>query len=207
MDKHDVLTDIKDRAQKLTAALYKVTDLLSDKDSVKWLLRNKAIVVYDGIITLISGSLKNKNEILNETFYNVSQIIALLELTSIGGFIFNVNFEIMKKEYGKLKIIIEGKKDDLIGQGLKLLPEFSNGHSIGHSNGHHNGHSEKSNKIFEVLKNGPKNTVEITSFFKNTSEKSIQRELLKLVNIGKLKTEGEKRWRKYSLTDLTDKSI
>ena len=39
----DIYGFVTDRIQKLTAALYRVTDLLSDKEPIKWTLRDKAL--------------------------------------------------------------------------------------------------------------------------------------------------------------------
>jgi len=230
MDKTDIYGQIMDKVQKLTGALYRVTDLLSDREPLKWLLRNKAINIYENIASIIFA--KNKEDIIEETLNNLSQIISILELVSMGPFISNLNFGVLKKEYVNFKALIEGKKTD-ISQEQKLLSDISNGQpSIGQSDVRHDVRHRVANtsrpavvagvdgqldvqhgmlrkavlvgrkqKILEFLANqGPKNISEITPVIEGISGKSIQRDLLDLVKSGKLKTEGEKRWRKYSIS-------
>ena len=60
------------------------------------------------------------------------------------------------------------------------------------------------NRRYEVIINLLKKTKEISvkdvsSIVSDCSEKTIQRELLSLVDKGVLKKEGERRWSKYSL--------
>ena len=62
--------------------------------------------------------------------------------------------------------------------------------------------SERHQMIVDILKRSPKNGLGIKDFslvLKECSEKTIQRELLLLVQKNVLKKEGERRWSKYSL--------
>ncbi|MBU4223974.1 hypothetical protein KJ934_02010 [Patescibacteria group bacterium] len=226
----DIYRHLLDKIKKLTNALYRVTDLLSDKEPLKWTLRNKAVIIYENLVSviLLTGEVKDKNYILNETLNYISQLINTLELVSMGTYVSNLNFEILKKEYINLKSFIEGSKDEIVAE-QKLLPETAE--SIGHngqtakSNGQKTfiGHKadvqdsvlhktprkengfkidDRKQKIFELIKKeGAKTISEITPLFSGVSAKSVQRDLLELVRTGKLNAEGEKRWRKYKLTN------
>lgn len=187
---------IMDKAQKLTGALYRVTDLLSDKEPLKWILREKAVNIYNNLLIV-----KNNGSILNSIFDDLSCLTKNLELVSLGTYISNLNFEILKKEYINLKSLIQGEN----------LSDISIGHLIGHSNvdvGNRvsdtvgNSVSDISNrkqKIVDFLKNqGPKTISEVAPILEGISEKSLQRDLADLVQIGKIKASGEKRWRRYS---------
>lgn len=198
MDKTDIYGQIMDRVQKLTGALYRVTDLLSDREPLKWLLRNKAINIYENIASIIFA--KNKENIIEETLNNLSQIINILELVSMSAFIANLNFEILKKEYVYLRALIEGKKTD-ISQEQKLLSDISIGQpSIGQPSGvqpskntknkadaqtdvqgralhkdlHKDTGVDRKEKILEFLANqGPKTISEITPVFHGIDRKSV----------------------------------
>jgi len=182
---------VMDRIKKLTSALYRVTDLLSDKEPLKWTLRNKAIDLYDNL-------LKDKNIVL-------SDIINMLDLFLPESSISNLNYDILKKEYIKLKSFIEENKETLIPE-QKLVIDLSIGQdSIGQVASKSDFEtrsrtsSSRKEKILEFLNQGPKTISEITPLFQEISEKSIQRDLIDLVRLGKVATEGEKRWRKYKL--------
>lgn len=188
---------VMDRIKKLTSALYRVTDLLSDKEPLKWTLRDKAIEIYDNF-------LKDKDIIL-------SDIINILDLFSSESSIFNINYDILKKEYKNLKLFIEENKKSIIMEQKPIIDL-----SIGQSPIRHTEEKEqrpkepkennRKEKVIELLKDQGSRTIsELMPFFEQISEKSIQRDLIDLVRMGKVVTEGEKRWRKYKL--LTNTAI
>lgn len=197
----DTYGHIMDKAQKLTAALYRVTDLLSDREPLKWVLRKRAVNIYNNLLII-----KNNGKILNAVLENLSCLAKNLELVSLGTYISNLNFEILKKEYNNLKSLIEGEN----------LSDISIGHLIGHKSipkgsplvpqvpqGEPLGNSDRKQKIIEFLKNqGPKTISEIAPILEGIGEKSLQRDLFDLVQAGQLRADGEKRWRKYSFLKL-----
>ena len=79
--------------------------------------------------------------------------------------------------------------------------EFKNG--IGKGAGNGNGHKRKDlrkNTVLEFIKGH--NNVSIKDIMPNVmgcSEKTVQRELISLINEGKIKKIGERRWSKYSV--------
>ena len=117
----DIYGFVTDRIQKLTAALYRVTDLLSDKEPLKWTLRDKALNLYDDLVSV--KNTKDKDGLLDNTIKNFAQIIKSLELVSAGVCVSNLNFEILKREYLFLKNFVEGKKAD-IAYDSKILLEL-----------------------------------------------------------------------------------
>src|SRR3990167_4864098 len=221
----DIYGYVTDRIQKLTAALYRVTDLLSDKEPIKWTLRDKALNLYDDLVSI--KNVKDKDSLLDNSLKNFAQIIKSLELVSAGVCVSNLNFEILKREYLFLKNFVEGKKTD-IAYDSKILLEFSSKSGVderigspkrisseksqvypavsGEGSQEINPQSRKG-KVLDFLKNGPAKSVnEIAVIFNGeTSEKSIQRDLLDLVKIGKISAIGDKRWRKYQTIDLSNR--
>lgn len=195
---------VMDRIKKLTNALYRVTELLSDKEPLKWTLRDKAINIYDNF--------------LKDKYIVLSDIIDMLDLFSPESSISNLNYDILKKEYKNLRSFIEENKKNIIPE-QKLIIDFSIGQiPIGHIEEKEQKPKEKTiktpvfpissfrkEKIIEFLGQGPKTISEITPLFHEISEKSIQRDLFDLVKLGKVMAEGEKRWRKYKL--LTNTTI
>lgn len=210
MDTHNY---IMERTQKLTSALYRVTDLLPNNEPLKWILRNRAVNLYDNLVSFEFS--KDKDGVLNEIFNNLSQLIYLLELSFLGASIGSLNYNILKREYESLRSFIEGKKGEIVPE-QKLLSDISIGHNIGHCIGplspkvkplENLGNKgltlDRKQKILDFLKNGGYKTIsEISSIFNinEISEKTIQRDLSELVNIGKLSADGERRWRRYKLT-------
>lgn len=215
----DIFAYITDRVQKITSALYRVTDLLSDKEPLKWTLREKAVTFFDSIMSV--RFLKDKEFAIHESLNNCAHVIKALELVSAGTCISNMNFDILRKEYSRLKDFLDGKKIDIISE-QKLLPEFfiadkkiretkhefdgvKNTMPSVVSNPVSNAQEDqidlmgRKGKILDFLKMSDAKTVgEIHTMFNGVvSEKAIQRDLFDLVKRGKIITKGEKRWRKY----------
>src|SRR3989339_1119525 len=226
----DIYGYVTDRIQKLTAALYRVTDLLSDKEPIKWTLRDKALNLYDDLVSV--KNVKDKDSLLDNSLKNFAQIIKSLELISAGVCVSNLNFEILKREYLFLKNFVEGKKTDItydskilldlasLGKSLpsifdldgrkqRELPEKSQVYPvsdrvypvINEVGSQEIDPQSRKGKVLDFLKNGPAKSVnEIAVIFNGeTSDKSIQRDLLDLVKIGKISAIGDKRWRKYGI--------
>lgn len=194
---------VMDRIKKLTSALYRVTDLLSDREPLKWTLRDKAIDIFNNF-------LKDRDIIL-------SDIINMLELFSPESSISNLNYNILKKEYEKLRLFIEKNKESLVPNPIEPIeiaepigPAEPAEKTVRYKREEGKTKILKENsrkeRILELLKDhSPKTISEITPFFEQISEKSIQRDLIDLVKSGRLATEGEKRWRRYKL--LTNSQI
>lgn len=213
---------VMDRIKKLTEALYRVTDLYPEKEPLKWTLREKAINLYDKLMSIISLRLaqkaiptidaKSTSQVFEDILNSFQKIIDTLELASLGGFVSDINFEILKREYSSLYSFFEGQRAKItMDQKLLISPSLrepipkkeKTARPIGH-NGQKgqktSGSKERQEKILDFLqKNGKKTIKEIALIFEGISVKTIQRDLLNLVKAGNLKAEGEKRWRVYSI--------
>ena len=231
----DIYGHITDKIQKITAALYRVTDLLSDKEPLKWTLRDKALNLYDNLVSI--KNTKDKDSLLDNSLKIFAPIVKSLELVSAGVGISNLNFEILKKKYLFLKSFIEGKKTDILydskmllelsSLGKKGLAPFAtgseNGQNIGvfgkmeinrpliarnHMNTQEIDPQSRKGKILNFLKEGraAKSVNEVAGAFQGgISEKTIQRDLLDLVKMGKISAIGDKRWRKYETIDTANR--
>lgn len=202
---------ITDRIKKLTEALYRVTELYPDQEPLKWALRENAVYLYDNLMSISDMSDRKLRHNFKEILSSLSQIINKLDLASLGGFISDINFEIIKKEYGSLKDFIENQQQFIFSQEeLLIKPELPVRHSVSNEKTlsvQHIGQKilsdkteDRKQKILNLLKNNDKKTIkEISSIFEDISEKSIQRDLADLVESGRLLANGERRWRVYYL--------
>ena len=207
--------------QKVTNALYKVTDFLEEQEPLKWILRNTALNILMNVIDLENKqNFTQKAEKLNVLRYalgGLEKIVHALSLAGSSGFISEINFEILKREYEKLKqalILMDTEKEEelllenkpLIKEPTKDTPpsEAKKSSSIKNiSKGQSNGHnmSDRKKKIIAFLRKNNWATVkEISAQFSSASLKTVQRDLAQLTAEGVLKKQGEKRWRKYNLS-------
>lgn len=257
---------LNDRIKKVTNALYKVTDFLPDREPVKWVLRDTGInILMNSVSVEEEKSSPKKVDAMREILHSLRKIINALELAGSSGFISEINFEILKREYQKIEEALRSteKSSDQVIFSEDILPDpaltsdveeseandFASGRNDGstsdvvykgHSIGHQKdiidkGHSldqsvgkfarqederkesntnsiqkikkgvKKNRRTEQIVlflrKNGWSTIRDVLSQFPGVNQKTIQRDLLHLMDEGVLKKEGDKRWRKYDLQD------
>jgi hypothetical protein len=213
-DRHkEYLVYICDRTQKVTQAVYRVTDLLSDKEPLKWEIREKAVAVFNNLISVQDKHLLEKRACFEEIEKLIVQLIIIFSLLSESKTISSANFEILKEEYNAVKKIISSEKQKqdyvklFLGSSIRLPQSPIGQKSIGQSNGqkqwvnkNKKANKGRKDKILNIIKDKKEVTMgELAAIFTEYSEKTIQRDLLEMVHKGLLKKQGEKRWRKYML--------
>lgn len=198
------------KSHKLSAALYMVTNFMSDMDPLKWTLRDKSITVFSQITS------DNPDQALAE----VNQIVALIDIGLMNPGVSEMNFAVLQREYSVLKDVLAerrqgrisglvagasvdaaGAADDLQRQ---ILPP-------GQNRGLNQGQKRRSRltnpatvirrqAILEFIKQQPDwvGVREICLAAPDCGSKTIQRELKELVKQGLLRKEGNKRWSRYS---------
>lgn len=200
------------KTEKLVSALYLISNFLSDKEPIKWQLRELGIIL---LSENMSVSLAN-------------QILSLLQVAHIAGLVSEMNFTILKFEFESLiQRVEQAEKESLKGHVLSedffTVSNSNQGNSsalggvslVSNSKGHNTvsdrmslktgeiKQKDKSNRqdiIIGLLKKGGELGIkDFTSAIKGCSEKTIQRELATLVSKGQVKKAGEKRWSRYSI--------
>jgi DNA-binding transcriptional ArsR family regulator len=263
------------KCERLATALYLVTSFLSDTEPMKARLRTLSLeLVRDASNVRYGATVAGEVSVLEAIRANIGETLSLLELAFVAGLISEMNFSILKREYGNLRDKTELKKasrdsvsdvilgnaffsgDENVDHAQKYLapkqftvPQSSTQTSIGHTKGHtapqvsykevarsmheEGGKSAEAritpqvaqtpranktdkghevNKVIDVARdsrkarilklvkdNGEVTIKDITNYFPELSEKTIQRELIAFVDSGVLKKTGERRWSRYSL--------
>ncbi len=217
-EKRKVGEELKERALKLTEALYRTTELFSDAEPLKWSLRETALEVLNETSAISSTSgIVNYKEI-EEAKKLINGLFIKLELAASGTLISKMNFEVLEREYLVLKNELAGKMGELSISDMFLLDKPIMDTKL----------SDKSDKVEEPLKtsnetkpfvkpvevsvlNGRREAIvtalknkgassvgDLVGLFNGTvGAKTIQRELVALVTSGLIRQEGDKRWRRY----------
>jgi hypothetical protein len=204
------------KTEKLVSAIYLLSNFISDKEPLKWQLREAGL-------ELISASLEP-----GKIITLILRLLSLLEVARISGIISEMNFSILKYEFDLLiKTVESGEASGAHGLAfpdqffaVENTPapaashDFSKGHqvlsdrlsirntqdSIRTSEVKHQDKSNRQEVIISLLrKNGELGIKDFTSSIRDCSEKTIQRELASLVSKGQVKKVGEKRWSRYSI--------
>lgn len=216
------------KTEKLVSALYLLSGFISDREPIKWLIRESA-----GSLLSVSLSLSDrtvaKQVLIHFDFVSTGlKLLSFLEVSYSAGIISEMNFNILKQELGGLLQVVESEEKNSDSKGV-IFPEhffavselpqglpglIDKGQNIMSDRLSFKKPAEtvrtgdtkqkdKTNRqeiILSLLKKNPELGIkDFTSSIKDCSEKTIQRELATLVYKGQIKKEGEKRWSRYSL--------
>jgi hypothetical protein len=124
------------KAEKLSSALYMVTNFIPENETLRGLLRDKSINTFSEIAHLqklsltqhktlkTNDSIENRYNSLQAILSGITEIISFLEILNSSGFISEMNFIILKREYIELGTLIKNRKDDIASGGTLLEKDF-----------------------------------------------------------------------------------
>jgi len=213
------------RLEKLNIAIYLITDFMSDSEPLKFSLRQKSLdclsfkllekkyfseinYLFSEIISLLKTALVLK--IISEMNFDIinKEYSILLKSLNENNFnnriIFDEDFfgesETKNKEndykgQNDIKDIIKDIK--IINKTEKVVKDIIKDKKNIKDN---KDKTERQQLIIDFIKKEKQVSIkDISEKIKNCSEKTLQRELINLVNKNVLKKEGERRWSKYSI--------
>lgn len=111
---------IHDRAQKITEALYRVTEFFPQEEPLKWLLRERGVNIFNTTIKINGSSPHERIHFIDEVSESIPKMIKILELASVGAFISQANFEVLKREYSALCDFINSKREEFLPEPMLL---------------------------------------------------------------------------------------
>src|SRR3989344_6428652 len=210
---------ISQKAQKIVSALYLITDLIKDSDALKWEIREEGISFVSDAI-LFNTTLPIEREHASSSFFSSAEkIVSFLKIADISSMISRMNITIVIHEIESLTEFI--KKSEW-GEGHPpgyILSDsfFATDTPLSIDKGQRNvlrtsdmarnktnqvkdRKNERQENIINMLKKDSNLTIkDFAKVIRGFSEKTIQRELLLLVEQGLVKKMGERKWSKYSL--------
>jgi hypothetical protein len=219
------------KTEKLATALYMITNLFGDKEPMKWTLRTQVSHLLSFIIGFKDILQSREDEFSHEVKTKVLEIVSLLDVSAQSGLVSPMNFSVVKQEFMNLISGLSQVKQDthipthnaLSTTFFDTAPHVDQRQINVQKNVFDNLHSKKTdikeNKeslmvefplkktnrqhiIIGLLKKKKEVTIkDIAQIIKDCSEKTIQRELIALIDQHVLKKTGERRWSKYSLLE------
>lgn len=214
---------LEDRVRRAVAALYRVTDTLSENEPMKWKLRADAIELVDSVVAV-----GQKEEFFSENFRNpflvANRLLSKIGIVSAGGYISKINFQVLEQEYASISDMLFDNMSDR-DKGQNILLDIHIGHVKRHikdikdtkiendfvvekgekerkKNIHEpSSTSERQKRITLALAGkGWMRVVEVAHLCGGgASTKTIQRDLGSLIESGVVQSKGERRWRTYAL--------
>jgi hypothetical protein len=245
------------KSERISVALYLITNLIKDNEPAKWEIRKSVLQMISDVLYFSRNVSSDRKNVIKDISVSVLRIVSMLETLFRAGVVSEMNFTIMKRELMLLVQIAESEAESgisgkILSDDMFDVPRISddgaqvsragrqvrkvitnsavgnsdtsyqgvasqdteaqpNGHTIGHSKGQlslgrdNSGvmavkRDERTNSIINLLKTKSNLTVkDFLQVIPDCSEKTIQRELVRLVAENVLKKDGERRWTRYSL--------
>lgn len=190
------------KAEKLASALYILTNFMSDGEPLRTRLRSCAL----DIVSLCSAREYRERGNAHEVFATqCSTIGSTIKVAERAGYISAMNSAVMCDEYAELGAFVLEHRDKLFTSGAldvrgKLDTKRGGGNlPKGQSRtGSNKRHSHRRDSIMSLFDKKDKITIhDARNSVVGCSEKTIQRELMALVQEGILVKEGERRWSTY----------
>jgi len=112
------------KVEKMTMAIYMITDFFNDNEPLKWDLRKQSIV-FLSLMTLSAGThhVSNKGQILAQLMSTISGILPLLELALHANLISPINYSILKDEYLALSSKIRSRSEGISVADSFVFPD------------------------------------------------------------------------------------
>jgi len=119
------LTFFSNKVEKIVSAIYLVTEHLSQKESLKWQLRENGMRLLSKTMSLNESDLSYRDKILSDIKRVLAEVGFLLEVSLTAKIITEMNVEIFKRELALLFKIINDSSNE-IGQrnSLSLRGDF-----------------------------------------------------------------------------------
>jgi predicted transcriptional regulator len=195
------------KTEKLVSAIYLLSNFISDKEPLKWQMRESGIELLSQSLTVT-----DRTGFLSKAIKNLS----FFEIAFLGGIISEMNYKILKFEFESLIQTVEsaertvGSKNLLFSEhffdtaSTNAIPKGQDTMSFKLSDKKEPPKLKDKNTRQEIImsllkKNKELGIKDFVSSISDCSEKTIQRELALLVSNGSIKKEGEKRWSRYSI--------
>jgi hypothetical protein len=90
------------KTEKLTTALYMVTNFFSDNEPMKWALRKKISDLLSFAVTYKDTPASQRSDFSHSVKSRILEIVSLLEVSSRSGLVSPMNFSILKQEFVNL---------------------------------------------------------------------------------------------------------
>jgi hypothetical protein len=210
---------LEGRVLQVTTALYRVTDLYSDSEPIKWMLRKDAI---DFACYINNSVIANESSVLSDDLQRARNICRMLQqklaVLKATGYISRINIKVLEDEYATLletihvfikdmsftisPMVIKDISKSHIPDNASPIVETSAVKNVGKKSSREPSSTIERQEAIKNILRGREwlSVVEVTSLHKGgVSAKTVQRDLNTLLEKGVIRSKGERRWRKYML--------
>ena len=226
IQKNNDFIDIYNKSYRLAAAVFVISNVIDQNEELRTKTKKLSLDLVSMSVNLKDISFPDTKRLVTDIEKKSFELMSMLDIASVSGLISKMNGNILKEEFQSFILELnrfsekfENNKNASVGSIFKEsliqnninnlektnLLNLANEQKAISNNGLKNGNGHKrkdlrKNTILDFIKGH--NDISIKDIVPNIvgcSEKTIQRELIQLINDGKIKKVGERRWSKYSL--------
>ncbi len=111
------------KAEKLTTALYLVTDIMSEREPLKWKVREIGVDLLSDITIASALTPSEKMSMLRNIMKKIEKTVAFLDVAQSARLMSEMNSSVLKKEYLALKDNIDGEWGRVHEKSKSIFPE------------------------------------------------------------------------------------
>lgn len=111
------------KAEKLTTALYLVSDIMSDREPMKWTMRETAVEILSDITVSSAGAGSTRITDLRHVMKKIERIVSFLDIAQSTRMLSEMNASVLKKEYLHLRRDVEAEWNRTYREGRVMLNE------------------------------------------------------------------------------------
>ncbi len=101
---------LSQKAQRLSTALYMLTNLFEHEDPLRFKLREMSIALVSDTMSLINLSVKERDTKIKSTYFLSSEILSFSEIAYASGMISEMNHTILKREFHIFMETLQSKR-------------------------------------------------------------------------------------------------
>jgi hypothetical protein len=114
------------KTERLVAGVYLLTSYLSDKESLKWNLRESANALLFKVLSL-SDRVWGEDNISKEIIFSICEILSMLNVAQISNIISEINYKIITSEFDKLADFIATSSKNMSSAKIAFGENLFNG--------------------------------------------------------------------------------
>ncbi|MDD5068512.1 MAG: hypothetical protein PHS53_02305 [Candidatus Pacebacteria bacterium] len=128
---------LSQKSQRLSTALYMLTNLFEQNDPLRFKLREMAVKLVSDTMCLIHLSIKERDQKIKTTYFLATEILSLCEIGYASGMMSEMNHLILKKEFGLFTETLQSKRVRKDEENTFTIP--SNFFSVNEISDNHSG--------------------------------------------------------------------
>lgn len=111
------------KSEKLTTALYMVTDIMPEREPMKWKMREASVDLLSDTTLALDTTMGERIAVLGAAIRKIEKVVSFLDIAQASRMVSEMNASVLKKEYITLKSVIEGEWEKLFDRSKSIFTD------------------------------------------------------------------------------------